>query len=346
LAVLCCTVCLDAANAQSQPIVFGFVEDSTGSFAPLSIVSGRAFRDAVDYVNEHGGILGRPVKILVKNDESDATRTPSVTRQLIEDGANALFYSTSGSAVMQAKSVVRDAQIVSFAQATVTSAVASPPANEYMFSLGNASADLATALCGAWKALNIQKLGIFGDATPTADQMINGSIPSFERCVKIVAWERAAVDSNDVTAQVIRLKSAEPDAIVVISAGGQLEALAHGTIKRLLPSVKRFSTASLGNQPGNWKLAGPGALEGMVYTAAASLDNPRTAMIDEYFRKKHSDFIAVTGTDAWAWDAVMLAKGAIEKAGGVEDKAKVLEAMHSIKSTPTREPVLRSRHRV
>ena len=80
-----------------EPILWGLDEDSTGPGASYSTIAGKTIRDAVDEINEKGGILGRPVKLVIGNDESDPTKAPSVVRKLIDDGATALFTVTATS---------------------------------------------------------------------------------------------------------------------------------------------------------------------------------------------------------------------------------------------------------
>lgn len=315
----------------SGPVIFGLDEDTTGPAAPFGRVSGRAFRDAVAYLNERGGILGRPIRIIAENDESDGTKTPAVTRKLIEAGAHMLFYSTGAAAILQAKPIVRDAKVVSFTQTTVSATVASPPANEYMFGLANPAGDVTGVLCAAWKATGIKKLAVFSDNSASVDVALKAYMPTIEGCVSVVAQDRGPADATDLTGAVVRLRAYDPDAVFVISNGGAFEALAFQTIKRQLPRAKRFSSAGLGNQPDAWKLAAPGGLEGLVYTASVTLSNPRTKEIDAYIRGRHPEIDAITAFDAWAWQAVMLAKLAIEKAGGVNDRERLLAAMHEIK---------------
>jgi branched-chain amino acid transport system substrate-binding protein len=318
-----------ARPPSGEPIIFGMDEDSTGPGAVNARVSGRAVRDAIDYVNETGGILGRPVRLIVENDESDSTKSPAVARKLIEQGASVIFFATAGSAIIQAKPIVKEAKIPSFGTFTITAAVTAPPDNEYVFSLGNANADVTTLLCQGWNKAGIKRVAVFGDGSATVDTILKGFIPALEKCVEVVAQERAPVDTNDVTAQITRVRNAKPDAMLTIANGGQFEVLVWQTAKRLMPKVMRFSTSSIGNQPDAWKLAGPAGLEGLIYTGSATLANPLTRQIDTYFRSRHKDFVAVSAFDAWAWDAVQLAKAAIEKAGGVTDKEKVLAALNS-----------------
>jgi branched-chain amino acid transport system substrate-binding protein len=318
------------APPTGEPIIFGMDEDSTGPGAVNARVSGRAVRSAVDYINENGGILGRPVKLIVENDESDATKSPAVTRKLIEQGANVLFFATAGSAIIQAKPVVKEAKVISFGTFTITAAVTSPPDNEYVFSMGNANADVTTLLCQGWNAAGIKRVAVFGDGSATVDTILKGFIPALQACVEVVAQERAPVDTNDVTAQITRVRNAKPDAMLTIANGGQFEVLVWQTAKRLMPKVQRFSTSSLGNQPDAWKLASPAGLEGLIYTGSATVANPETRKVDAYLRAKHKEFVAISAFDAWSWDAVMLAKVAIEKAGGVSDKEKLLAALTSI----------------
>ena len=319
-----------AAPPSGDPIIFGIDEDATGPGSVIARMSVRAMRLAVDHINETGGILGRPVKIITENDESDATKTPAVTRKLLEQGANVLFFATAGSSIIQAKPIVKEAKVISFGTYTITAAVTAPPDNEYVFSMGNANADVTTLLCQGWEAAKVKRIAVFGDGSATVDTILKGFLPALGKCVEVVTTERAPVDANDVTAQITRIRNAKPDAMLTIANGGPFEVLVQQTARRLMPKVLRFSTASLGNQPDAWKLASPSGLEGLIFTGSATLSNPLTKQLDAALRAKHKDFVAVAAFDAWSWDAVMMAKAAIEKAGGVSDKEKLLAALTSI----------------
>lgn len=129
-----------------KPIIIGLDEDSTGPGAPYSIIAGRTIRDAVAEINETGGILGRPVELVVGNDESDPTKAPSVVRKLIDQGSVALLLQSSSTAVNQAKPVIQQAKIASIAPTSISQTFGSPPDNDYTYSLANLLNDLGAAL--------------------------------------------------------------------------------------------------------------------------------------------------------------------------------------------------------
>lgn len=325
----------DAAPALSgDPVVIGAIANTTGVGSSVFLVALRAINDAVSYLNEHGGILGRPVKLVVENDEGDATRTPTAVRQLVDEGANALMLITSNAAVIQAKPVVAESKIISVSSGSLNTAIALPPSNDYTFMMGSPISDIASLFCGAWAASGIKDVAYFGENSPGVVGLANGLLPELKKCVNIVAQDQAPADSADLTAQIARIKGANPQSVLSISNGGQFEVLVWETVKALLPNVLKIAGVSLGNQPDGWALAAPGSLEGVVFTGAVTLDNPRTKAVDDYIRSKHPDFIALSAFDVWSWDGVMMIKEAITKAGGTDDKEKLRTAMESIKAYP------------
>ena len=134
-----------------------------------------------------------------------------------------------------------------------------------------------------------------------------------------MAQEKAPLDANDVTAQVLRIKEKSPDAVLVSSLGGQLEVLFENTLYQQMRKAPRFSLASIGNQPATWALARPNALDGLVYVASIASNNPRSATLSKLLASKQGDkFTALTAYEAQGYDAVQIVKLAIEKAGSDE----------------------------
>ena len=59
-----------------EPIVLGLDEDSTSAGAAYSMVTAQAVRDTVDKINDEGGVLGRPLEIVVGNSGRKAPMMP------------------------------------------------------------------------------------------------------------------------------------------------------------------------------------------------------------------------------------------------------------------------------
>jgi branched-chain amino acid transport system substrate-binding protein len=67
----------------SRPIVFGISLSLTGGFAVDGQGFERGYRLWQSDVNEHGGILGRPVKLIILNDNSSPTKVATNYQKLI-----------------------------------------------------------------------------------------------------------------------------------------------------------------------------------------------------------------------------------------------------------------------
>lgn len=317
-------------GAPDGEIIFGLDEDSTGPGASYAVIAGKTIRMAVDEINAAGGIDGKKIKIVVGNDESDPTKTPTVVRKLVDDGAQVLLLDTGSGAVLQGKSVVKQAGIPAIAPTAVTTSVALPPDNEFTYMLANGVDQFAEAYCGAMEEKGFEKIAVLSDASPAIDNINKLIIPILEDCAEVVAEETAPVDAADLSAQVARLKQADPDVLLVSSLGGNFEVLAHNTLHQQLPGILRFSLASIGNQPDSWSRTNKGALADVVYMGALDMDNPKTAELEKKLKKINGDDYRLTAYDAQAYDSVYLLKTAIEAAGGADDPTAVRDALDAI----------------
>ncbi|GAA2643729.1 ABC transporter substrate-binding protein [Dactylosporangium fulvum] len=320
-------------TATGAPIIIGLDEDSTGAGASYSTIAGKTIRLAVQDINDKGGVMGRPLQLVVENDESDPTKVPAVLQKLAGQGAKALLLQSGSAAVLQAKSTLTQLGLPAIAPTGVTATLVAPPDHELIYMLANTTNDWADVYCGAFKAANIAKIGVLTDDTTTIAGL-NKALFAGMSCVEFVATEKGAVNASDLSAQVARIKNAKPDAVLVTSVGGAFEVLAQNTLGNQMAGTKRFSLASIGNQPSSWKLAAPGALNGLIFMGSINNENPRTKELITLLQAKYGKDYDITAYDAQAWDAVHLLKQAIEKAGGPDDPKKLNAAIQSIQGYP------------
>jgi branched-chain amino acid transport system substrate-binding protein len=320
-------------TASGSPIIIGMDEDSTGPGASYSTIAGKTIRLAIQDINDKGGVLGRPLKLVVENDESDPTKVPATLQKLASQGAKALFLQSGSAAILQAKSTLTQLGLPAIAPTGVTATLVTPPDNELIYMLANTTNDWAKVYCGAFAAAGITKIGVLTDDTTTI-AALDKALFAQMTCVQFVATEKGAANASDLSAQVARLKNAKPDAILVTSVGGAFEVLAQNTLGAQLAGTKRFSLASIGNQPASWKLAAPGALNGLIFMGSINSANPRTQALVKLLQDKNGKDYDITAYDAQAWDSVQVLKQAIEKAGGVDDPKKLNEAIQNIKAYP------------
>ncbi|GAA5063501.1 ABC transporter substrate-binding protein [Nocardia callitridis] len=326
--------CAQVQKPIDDYIVIGMDEDSTGPGASYSTIAGSTVRATVARINAEGGINGKQVRLVVENDESNPTNTPSIIRKLVDQGASAVILSTGSGSALAAKQISQSTRIVTIAPTALTDSVAGPPGNEFAYMVPNPLAQYADVYCGAFAEQGKKRLGVLADSSPAIAGILGTLEPELRQCIDVVDTSKAAVDTADLTASVSRLLGSDPDVVLVASVGGNFELLAQNTLHRLAPGLQRFSLASIGNQPQSWKLAEHGALDGLVYMGSLSDDNHRTEQTQAWLRTVKGANYSMTAYDAQAYDSVMLLKRAIELAGTHTDPELLNRAMQEIHEVP------------
>src|SRR5512137_1944919 len=90
LSVSICLLVLFAVPVfAAEPIKIGSMNALSGPFGVLGVDQSKAAKLAVDHINKDGGILGRKVEILIRDDETSPATAARVGRKLIlEDKVN------------------------------------------------------------------------------------------------------------------------------------------------------------------------------------------------------------------------------------------------------------------
>jgi branched-chain amino acid transport system substrate-binding protein len=315
---------------EGEPIVIGLDEDSTSAGAAYSMVTAQAVRDTVDKVNSEGGVLDRPLEVVVGNSESDPTKGSAVARSLTEQGAVAIFLTAGSAASIQMKPLLQSEEVVGIAPTATSADLVAQPDADYVYTLAPSAAAWAPTYCGAFEAAGVESVGVLVENSPSLEALNEALITNgISECVEVVAKESAAPDSTDVTAQITKLKNAEPDAILSSTSGGSFEVLIQNTLDQVASDIPKFTVQAIANQPEEWRTANAGALEGLVGLASVDLTNERTKEAIEFFKSIRGEDFEVTGFDLQAYDAVYLLVEAIEAAGTV-DGAAIKDAMNAI----------------
>jgi ABC-type branched-subunit amino acid transport system substrate-binding protein len=78
------TAATAAPEVSTEPIKIGVVADLTGPFTLYGTSLARSAELAVDEINAAGGIMGRPVELIVEDIATDVAITTDKARKLVE----------------------------------------------------------------------------------------------------------------------------------------------------------------------------------------------------------------------------------------------------------------------
>ncbi len=316
-----------AAIAQSEPIKFGILYDGSGGAAFYSGESVKGIELAVDEINRNGGILGRQVEVIKKDDSNNPTLAPLRTRELIEDGAVVTFMTSGSSSTLQARVTLAEEKIPGITPTNLNSKIVRPPNHEYMFSIANNGGQLVGFLLDVMESY--EEVAIFADTSATGKALADIYKGAFESGGKtVVAMEAVDVGATDATAQVARLKDANPDVVFVSGQAAPEQALFLRARRDLGLNVPTLQDTT-GQVPQLWELAGAAALEGHRMVDQIDPGNKKTDVVRKAFREKYGKDAPFLSFHAQGWDTAMLYEKAIEMAGSTDGTA-IRDALENI----------------
>ena len=315
-----------------EPIKIGVSVGLTGYAAAVD----RAWRDglevAADYVNSKGGVLGRKVQLVIEDNKSEPQEAVTVYRKMISSDKVNLFISgcVSAGTFAAAPFVVR-AQIPMFLCSIL------PPQPDqvswaYSF-LAPPRFEVEKRYAYLKAKTEIRKVGVLHDPTPYGnlqkDLALKGA-PDYG--VEVPVVEQYKQDDADFNTQISKMESAGAKAIVKIGLGGSTLTVAKN-IKQL--GLKTLLMGSV-DDLAVFKPAGETLGDQFLFVASPAqvFDVlPEGAMKQEIsrflplWRAKHGDRDPVWAGKAW--DAMMVAVAALEKAQSVEGQ-KVRDAVETL----------------
>ena len=321
-----------------EPIRIGVSGPFTGGSNPMGIAMRDGIRLAAREINEAGGILGRPVLLVERDDEARPERGAQVVQELInqEKVIAGLGIVNTGVALASQRfyQQAHIPMITSVATGSIITKQFLPPQypDNYIFRVS--APDTIQAAMIVEEAVvrrRLRKLAIFHDSTNYGQLGREDLERALERhSLKPVAVERFNIRDVDMTPQLTRAKAAGAEAILTYGLGPELAHLANGMVRIgwKVPLMGSWALA-MSNFIDN---AGPNA-EGtrMPQTFIQDGNTPRRkAFIDKYRKAFGVERIPVAPAAAQGYDSMLLLAAAIRQARST-DGARLRDALESLK---------------
>jgi len=329
-----------AALAQA-PYRVGAIFSITGPGSSLGIPERDTALMLEAEINGRGGIKGpdgqlHPLKLVIYDDASDETRAVLAAKKLIdEDGVTAIVGTTLSGTSLAILDTVQRAGIPTISCAAAAKIVEPAAERKWVFKTPQSDALIVGALVDHLRARGVTRVGWL-NVDYAFGQL--GWI-EFEKAAKkagltVVANEKFGQKDVDVTPQLVRVKGAGPEAVVVWSIPPSAS-IATKNFADLGLKVPLFQSHGVGNRR-FIELAGAAA-NGVTFPAGKLLvaeqlpdDDPQKAVLLAYAREFESRYGPRNTFGGHAWDAVQLVVRALEKAG--PDRAGVRAAIEGTRN--------------
>jgi len=325
----------------ADPIKIGVSGPFTGGSSSMGVSMRDGVRLAASEINKSGGVLGRQILLVERDEEAKNERGVQVAQELInkEKVVATVGYINTGVALASQR-FYQDAKIPVFnnvATGTVITDQFKPPQYPDNYVFRNAAKDSIQAPMIVEEAITrrgFKKPAILADST-NYGQLGREDLEKALKAKGItpVAVEKFNIKDVDMTAQLLKAKQAGADVILTYGIGPELAQIANGMGKLgwKLPIVGSW-TLAMANYIDNSGANGEGAR--MPQTFIQEPNTPkRKAFIDAYvamFKPKNNRIDSAVSA-AQGYDSIYLLAAAIKQAGST-DGPKVRAALEDLKT--------------
>ncbi|MBI2954074.1 MAG: ABC transporter substrate-binding protein [Chloroflexi bacterium] len=319
--------------ASKEPYKIGGLFAITGPASSLGIPERNTVQLLEEQINQQGGINGTPVKMVIADTESDETKAVLAAKKLIDEDKVLAIVGPS-----QSGESLAIADTIEKAEIPLVSAAASikivDPVKKWIFKTPQSDSLIVQALVDYLKAKGYTKIGWLSVSNAFGD---SGKV-EFEKAapgagLTTVAKESFGANDTDVTAQLTRVKAANPDAIVVWAIP-PAAAIVSKNVAQLGIKQPVFQSHGIGNKQ-FIDLAGTAAngvrfpVGKLLVADSLSGSDAQKKVLQEYAKGYTAKFDANTLSTfgGHAWDGFWIVAKALEKSG--PDRAKLRDAIES-----------------
>ncbi|MES2100373.1 MAG: ABC transporter substrate-binding protein [Pseudomonadota bacterium] len=325
---------LAATAVRAQDIKIGYNADQSASgVAELGIAGRWAFEAAIEDINKSGGILGRKVVGVIRDDLGAPPKSIQNMTELIDnEKVDAVVGpANSGNAlawlhIPQQRKIPVVVPIATGSDITLRYA---KEAQNYLYRVSMVDREQIALLAAyAVKASKTQKIAILADSTGYGQGGIKDATEVLAlHNVKPVIVEKYGPKDTDMTSQLAKIRDAGADVVIIY---GIADGTAH--VLRSMEKINYMPTTlgTWGNLSGLLpRIAGNKLAEHLILAASTTEDsNPRTKALGERVRKNFPT-LTTFPCSAQAYDSVMLIAAAMKLAKST-DGEKVAAALEQV----------------
>lgn len=321
---------------QDDQIKIGVFGPFTGGSAPMGLSMRNGVQIAIDQINAGGGVLGKKIVMVDRDDEAKNERGGQIMQEFIDKENVTAILGPINTGVANASSRYANERKVPMlinvsAGAKVNELFAEFPDNYVFHFVANDDVQADMIVAEALDVSKYKKPALLCDDTNYGQ---NGrekmEAVLAKKGVKAVYVGKFKIKDTDMTAQLQQAKAAGADVVLAYGIGPELAAVSN-SMERIgykVPMIASW-TAAMSNYVNNASKNGNGTLMPQTFIEESPKTEVGKKFVADYRAKYNEKPIASAVSAAQGYDTMMLLKLAIEQAGAV-DKAKIKAALEDL----------------
>ena len=337
LALSAITLAVSTLSYAADTIKIGLQGPLTGGSSPMGVSMRDGAKLAVTEINAKGGVMGRKIEMIERDDEAKNERGVQIAQELInkEKVIATVGYINSGVALASQR-FYQEAKIPvmnNVATASViTKQFADQPENYVFRNSANDTIQSTMIVEELVSRRKFDKVAILADSTNYGQlgrEDLEKALAA--KGIKAVAIEKYNIKDVDMTPQLLKAKEAGAQVVITYGIGPELAQIANGMIKLdwKVPMMGSW-TLSMGNFIDNAGKNADGALMPQTFIQEANTPK-RTSFINAYQKAYKVDRIPSPVSAAQGYDSIYLLAAAISQAKSTEGP-KILAALENLQA--------------
>ena len=327
-----------AAALAVEPIRIGVYGPLTRGSSPMGISMRDGIRVAAAEINASGGLLGRPVQLVERDDQARNELGAQIARELVvKEKIDAGVGIVNTGVALASQRVYQEARIpmiTAVATGSIVTRQFLPPQHPENFIFRVSASDTIQAAMIVEEAVErrrFRKVAILADSTNYGQLGREDLERALEKKgIRAVAVDKFNIRDIDMTRQLMRAREAGAEALLLYGIGPELAQIANGAAKLGWPvPIVGGWPLSMSNFIDNAGPNGEGAR--MPQTFIQAPDTPRRrAFIEAYQKLSRAERMPSPSAAAQGYDAMLLLAAAIRQAGTTHG-SRVREALEVLK---------------
>lgn len=319
----------EAAPEEAEPILIGLEAPMTGDYA----YEGQGFEKAVsllvEQVNEEGGLLGRPIQLIVEDDKGDPKEASIVADRLVSAGVVAVIGAYNSTATEPASEIYNEAGILHITPSSTATPLTEKGFEQFFRVCFLDDRQGLFAATYMDQVLGATKIGILHDNSTYAEGLASHTRRYAEEAgLEVAYYDALNPEDTDFTPILTAIKDADLDVIYFTGYHAQ-----GGLLLRQSPDVGLETQWMMGNACNNPELveiAGVENAAGTIITTEVlpkDIDSPEARDFVAAYKEKYGE----TLESIWwlmAAEAFNVIRYAIETTGST-DTAVLAEFLHN-----------------
>lgn len=306
-----------------------------------SAVQGTAYKNAVEMVaeeiNADGGVLGRDLELVIRDNKSDPTEALQVTKQMVEnEDVVAIVGGGSSPTTMSTIEYVQSAEVPIVSMGSSDAIVMPVEERAWVFKVPAGTDMVMDKIFGEFEKEGITRVGFISVDNPYGDaglQAFTNNAP--DAGIEIVGTEKFQATDKDYTSIVTKLVGQDPEAIIVWAippgAGIVAQNIAasgfDGPVYYDPGAGAELFIRGAGEAAEGARLVHPAVLVADQVQSAANQD-----VMTEFHHAYSEAYGEYSGFASYGADALKMIVQAIEEAGST-DRQAVRDALETIEYT-------------